>query len=514
MKSDETSSNFGQKLLMILKKIPETILRVFVSIGKTIWQLTKSFIKLHKKIYNPKNFFHIDNALSLLTIYIFLEFILVLNFEILNPVGEAFEDVALNDVIFSRMDKNSEYREVVDGVQEYDKDIVLINIGDFNRAQLGNLSWVIAQFEPKVAAYDALFAVDQDYRAYVPAGANADSIRLANTYHLSGAMGFFENVVYARQGYLPDSLEFAEEQHYDTLDYTTPIIMNGENNRVPALANLYQPASSRSGMAVCRQICPKALIEKDSVYMDHFTSAILKIYAPEKYERLMKRGNVLEYINYTGNIYPIEERFTMNPEDYEKRFPFQRFLAYDWSTFCDNNGIPKDIDSTFREELKRKIQGKIVMFGYMNERISSQDNVDLDNFFTPLNPQYVGKAEKDMYGVVIHANALSMMLNEKYIDVMPDWLGHIIGLIVTYIVFASFRPIYMDYKNWYDGLTKFLGIILSIVLLAIIGMVFVLWDYEINFPAFYFGCILLAGDWLEVYYGFLKNFVQRVRKNM
>lgn len=482
------------------------IIRFIKSFFKTIWQLMMKFFRLHKKIYAPKNFFHYDNALALLSIFIFLLLLRNVNFEILNPLGDAFADVALNDVVFSGMDKNSEYREKVNGIQEYDTNIVLVNIGHLNRLQLGQLIGSVSRFEPKVIGLDILFDKDLDPNPIIQPGMSKDSSALISTLVLSDYLNACPNIVYGRQGYIPDSIEF--DGYYDSLDYTTPYVMNGLNNRVPALVNLYQPPESREGMAVCRKFMPGAFIKKDSVYMDHFTSAMLKIYMPEKYDQLKKRGNILEYINYTGNIFPQELTYMMPQEVFKQKFPYPRFLAYDVNTFFE------ETDEDFLEELHRKIKGKIVILGYLNSELASKDKVHYDDFFTPLNPQYVGKATKDMYGAVVHANALAMMIHENYIDEMPNWLGELIGLIVTYIVFASYRPIYNDYKNWYDGLTKFLGIAMSIILLIIIGLVFDVWDYEINFSAFYFAIILLAGDWLEVYYGFIKTFAIRVKNNM
>jgi hypothetical protein len=77
-----------------------------------------------------------------------------------------------------------------------------------------------------------------------------------------------------------------------------------------------------------------------------------------------------------------------------------------------------------------------------------------------------------------------------------------------------FRPIYEDFQVWYDGLTKFLSIVISLLLLGIIGIVFEYYNYKLTIPAVWFGCILLAGDWLEIYYGLIKNLVIQVFTNI
>ncbi len=501
------------------------IIRIFVAFFRTIGELFMKFVRLHKKIYDPRNLFHYDNVLALGSIYLFLQLLSTLNFEILNPVGDAFDDVAINDVVFSGMGKNAHLREVTDDDGDVkpltDTNIVLVNCGDLSRQEVGSLVWRLSFYKPKVVALDMLFGPDAD-----PAfqGAENQEAAMKSTLILSDALDLCENVVIGRRGLMKsDSTEF--EGEYDILERGTPIVYS--EGRHQALVNLY--VDDPDGLAVCRKFQTGARILDDSIEMDHFTAKILKLYSPEHYKKFNERGNLWEYVNYTGNIYPPEAISNLTiqwrmegwpqkriEEELQTMYPFRRFLAYDYSYFMYNSEsyYQDTAPSPTIDYLKERLEGKIVIIGYLNKHISHLDRVDEDSYFTPLNPKYVGKAKKDMYGVVIHANILSMMLRNHYIDVMPDWLGHLIGLIVTYLVFASFRPIYNDYKNWYDGLTKFLGIILSIVLLAIIGIVFDYWDYEINFSAFYFGCILLAGDWLEVYYGFIKNFIKRVKNNM
>lgn len=157
-------------------------------------------------------------------------------------------------------------------------------------------------------------------------------------------------------------------------------------------------------------------------------------------------------------------------------------------------------------------KGKAVIFGFLGKNIAEDQGED--KFFTPLNNKYIGKANKDMYGVVVHANIISTILRGAYTNKMSVWLGNLIGLLITYLVFASFRPIYNDHKNWYDGLTKAMGIILSLIILFIIGILFAEFDYNVHFPAVYFGIILLAGDFLEIYYGLIKNVFIRIKKSL
>ena len=65
-----------------------------------------------------------------------------------------------------------------------------------------------------------------------------------------------------------------------------------------------------------------------------------------------------------------------------------------------------------------------------------------------------------------------MIMEEIYIDESPIWLGHVVGLLLTYFCMGVFRSVYFEFKHWYDGITKLLGIFISIFLLFIIGLIF------------------------------------------
>ena len=77
-----------------------------------------------------------------------------------------------------------------------------------------------------------------------------------------------------------------------------------------------------------------------------------------------------------------------------------------------------------------------------------------------------------------------------------------------------FRPIYDDYKIWYDGVTKTIGLVLAATILYVIGLTFEKFDYELRFGATYFACILLAGDFLEIYYGLIRNIGRKIKNKV
>jgi CHASE2 domain-containing sensor protein len=144
----------------------------------------------------------------------------------------------------------------------------------------------------------------------------------------------------------------------------------------------------------------------DSVYLA-FTSAIVNNFAPGKFEKLKKRNNRTEIINYRGNL-----------EYYPN-------LSKEQLTESDTTG-----------QLESLLAGKIVLLGYFVKESPTTPLVIDDLHFSPLNVQLSGKSYPDMYGVVIHANILSMVLNGNYArQVSNRWSYFFATLLIFFFLF-------------------------------------------------------------------------------
>jgi hypothetical protein len=77
-----------------------------------------------------------------------------------------------------------------------------------------------------------------------------------------------------------------------------------------------------------------------------------------------------------------------------------------------------------------------------------------------------------MYGPVVHANIASMILNEDYVDSMSSETGILIGIILCYINALLFLKIYRILPRWYDGLTKLIQVIESLLLVFLMMLIF------------------------------------------
>ena len=214
---------------------------------------------------------------------------------------------------------------------------------------------------------------------------------------------------------------------------------------------------------------------------------VSELYDPEKAERFLTRDNEYEIINYRGNII-----------DFGQSKFGGRYTAL-------------DVDDVFEERFTPDlIDGKIVLFGFMGKDFG--DRSWEDKFYTPLNVKYAGKSNPDMFGVVVHANIISMILNEDYIGKQSKTSGFITALVICFVTVVFFTWIYRRLPQWYDGLTK--AIQLVIVLLIFTANVFVFhWlNYKTSLTLATI-LVALTGDSLEVCYGLLKNmFSQQGRK--
>ncbi len=131
-----------------------------------------------------------------------------------------------------------------------------------------------------------------------------------------------------------------------------------------------------------------------------------------------------------------------------------------------------DVDQPFTGDFDPKmIEGKIVIFGFLGEYFG--DPSWDDKFFTPLNKKVSGRANPDMFGPVVHANIVAMVLNEDYINELSEWQKYLIAVIICFLNVVIFYGIHRRLPLWFDSLSLLLQV-LQIVLL----MGFTIWLFR------------------------------------
>lgn len=366
-------------------------------------------------------------------------------FDVFDPLGDAFADMETTDIVFSQM------RDRPDA----DENILLVNIGNMPRAGIAEMIRIVNQYKPKVIGMDTFY--------YSPKDSIGDAF-------LEDAFRGVDNLV------LVSKLWYNEES--DAIDSLVTSMPRFTQHADMGFASLITGAETQEDLKVCRSFNPKEPVNGDMQYA--FSVKLAGYMDPERTKKFLARNNTIEKINYRGNVL-----------DYGATKYGTRYFALDVEDVFNENFVPE------------VIEGKIVIFcflgSYLGDRVASEDK-----FFTPLNKTYAGKAALDMFGGVIHANIISMILNEDYIDEMSETSAWIWAIIACYINVLVFSLIYKRIPRWYDGITKLIQLIQLMVLNFMVLIIFDSYNYTLHLT-YVLVVIALSGDSLEVYYGVVKN---------
>lgn len=351
----------------------------------------------------------------LATAVVFLFFFLLSLFpwrdiDSLDPLSEALSDFQLTDIVFSK------FRDP----QPPDSNIVIVNIGRMNRANIGRAVARIAQHQPAVIGIDAFFR-----QLKTPDG---DST-LAAALQRHGA-----NIILVNElsDYDPTTARF------NGLLTSHPSFNKWVSNGYANVTN--DPNSPKT----IRSISPQQPVG-DRV-IPSFALALVQRYDSAAARRTLSRGNEQEVINWRGN--------------------YSNFY------FLDTAAV---LDTTVSLEV---VRGKIVLMAFIDviDRIGSLE----DRYFTPINERYAGKSFPDMYGIVIHANMISMMLSGEYVNHMPPWLGILLAITLCHLVMAFLLWWYDHHGEWFDLVVFVTAVLLNLVLLYLVILLFDRFRYELD----------------------------------
>lgn len=370
-------------------------------------------------------------------------------FDVFDPIGEAFSDMEVTDIVFSQLRDEP----------VADDRIILVNMGTLPRPDIGIMLQIISQYNPKVIGMDSFF--------YFPKDSIGDSV-------LEEGFASVENLVMASK-----LLHNPETDKFDSIAYSWPqFAMYGD----PGFANLVTDAEVQEDLKMCREFVPQQVALGENQHS--FAVKLASYYDPEAAARFLERGNEVETINYRGNVL-----------DYGATKFGTKFFAL-------------DVQDVFQENFTRDlIEDKIVIFCYLGDYLGDRRAIE-DKYFTPLNEKYIGRAYPDMFGGVIHANIVSMILNEDYIDAMNDFSEIILAIVLCFLNVALFSLIYRRIPRWYDGITKLFQIIEMGFLVYIMIVVLDQDSFKIELGLALFA-VGISGDSLEVYYGVVKNIFTR-----
>jgi CHASE2 domain-containing sensor protein len=376
--------------------------------------------------------------------------------EVFDPIGDVFADMESTDIVFSQMKEPPTAEE----------DIVLVNIGELSRGEIGTMVNIINAYNPKVIGIDTFFKFPKE-----------DTL---GDLMLSDAFSQVKNLVMVSK-----LAKLNANNTFDSLELSHPMF---SWNSKSAFANFITGASTQEDLKSCRTFTPKEIVNGEYEYA--LSVQLAMEMDSVKTQKFLDRNNDIEIINYKGNVV-----------DYGATKFGTTYFALD---------VPDVMYQNFTPDL---IEGKCVLFCFLGAYLGDRSTAE-DMYFTPLNKKYVGKAHADMFGGVVHANAISMILEENYIDKPSDFATNLIAILLLYINIVVFTYIYKVLPRWYDGLTKLMQLTQALGLFVLVLVVFDWYNYKLDVNiALVF--ILISGDALEVYFGVVKNiFTKEGRKEL
>jgi CHASE2 domain-containing sensor protein len=388
-------------------------------------------------------------------------------FNAFDPIGQALSDVELTDYVFSTLREDP----------DVDQNIVIVNIGNLSRRQIGEQIQIISKYGPKVIGIDGFFDCSKGLRDTINCPQLRDTfgnLMLSNAIQEAGNVVLVTKVLQADTLLPPDVYDSLRRS--DSL-FTTHAIREG-------YANLDTDAAFQDDVKTCRLFNPKLDIKGKTHYA--FAVEIAMAYDSMKTQTFLKRNNYAEVINYRGNVYDIFG---------STNYP-QMFYTLDVEDIAAENFVPE------------MIKDKIVIFGFLGEYLG--DPSWDDKFYTPLNKKLAGKANPDMFGAVVHANIVSMILNEDYVAQMAEWQEVMMAIILCLLNVALFSLINTNMPLWYDGITKLLQLIQLILYSVLMVMIFAWYSFKFN-VTLTLAAVALVGDVYEVYMSVFKNLYYKIK---
>lgn len=411
-------------------------------------------------------------------IFLYLLSIIPINGDLINPISKMFSDFEQTDVVFSQMRENS----------DVDPNIVLVNIGRLDRAGIAKQIEIINRHKPKVIGIDAFFrnpkhSEDPYQDSILVAGDSALSLALSKVPNMVLGMELIEDTA---------SLRIAEIKYSNSM-FMHKNVQLGYLDMISEGKNTFRTART----CVLHQEISDSLAKAYSMPTDvmSFPTRMAHIFDPKAYEDVRKRANETEVINYIGNVQAATSDGTPNSKIV--------FSALDV-----DNIFMADEDPEADALLDDVIKDKIIIMGFMGPDLLTYDKED--RFFTPLNKNYVGRADEDMYGVVVHANICSMLIQRTYIDNLPPSIDLLINLVIIFLNILLFMFLYFKLELFWDGATLLITIFQGILLTLVVLHVFNDYDIILNFNLSLLALFLMPNI-IELYYGLIKTSELKLR---
>ena len=199
-----------------------------------------------------------------------------------------------------------------------------------------------------------------------------------------------------------------------------------------------------------------------------FSSSILKKADPAIYENLIARENEIEQINYRGNA--------------------DSYVHIQLSDLLTN------------EDLNNTVKDKIILLGYTGNDEWAQST--LDKYYTPMNGKLGKKTNPDMFGVLIHANILSMALDNNYINKTSKRFNQTFSFIITLLMVILLRSFFLRINPGYFKLVRLIQLLVFFLLFVFTTVMFYYFNLKVGLIVALAG-VALSWDMVKIFYNII-----------
>jgi CHASE2 domain-containing sensor protein len=399
-------------------------------------------------------------------------------FTAFDVIGQALKDFELTDYAFSNLRPDPVVEER----------IILVNIGQLTRREIAQEILILNQLNPRVIAYDGFFNCEGGLRDSINCPAVVDTL---GNLMLASAIADANNFVLGSKLLQSDSLNNYDVEYYDSMEYSDDMFTVDAKS---GFVSLPTNATYQEDVKLCRTIFPKWEVNGEQELA--FSVQVAMQYDSVKAKKFLARDKKEELINFRGNMEVLQLRISSekNDETNTSNYPTMFYTV--------------DADQLLRGEvLPELFKDRIVLLGYMGDYLG--DQAWEDKFFTPLNKKVAGRANPDMFGLVLHANVVTMILNEDYIDEMSDWGKYAIAFFVCLFTVALF--IYIDNKlpAWFDALSVTIQLVELLLISLIIIQAFSWWSLKLDLTVA-IGVSALVGPSYDIFKSFQNEINRRL----
>lgn len=366
-----------------------------------------------------------------------------------DTIAKALSDTELTDFVFAKLRPDP----------TVDERIVLVNFGELGRREVATMIQIINKYKPRLVATDALYDCEGGLRDTVNCPQLLDTL---GNLMLSEAIKESNRFVMGEKLMQTKLLGKTDNNEIDSLELPDPMFKDFSEQ---GFVTIPTDAAYQEDVKIARTIIPQMIVNGKRELA--FSTRVAMSYDSLKAEQYLARKKEEEIINFRGNIEVLQLRVhDLKSDDTGTSNFATMFSVIDYEDVFSEN-----FDSLFFKD-------KIVMIGFLGKYLGAPSWED--KFYTPLNKKIGGRANPDMFGLVVHANIVAMILNQDFIDELAEMQQYIIAFLVCLLTVALFIVVDEKLPTWYDALSVVIQLVEIALIMLLIVQVFAIYNFKLD----------------------------------